>query len=518
MNTEKRSQEHQQREQAHKQCQLHKCAHKQGLLHNVRQEPEQGPLHKSEHEQAPAPQQNDFSQGSIPKAILRLAVPMAVAQLINILYNIVDRMYIGHIADGRLAFTGMGIALPIITIIMGFANLCGSGGAPLCSMARGRGDIREAEHIMGNAFSLLLLLGVSLTVLCLIFKRPLLYLFGADDATIGYADTYMSVYLLGTVMVMVSFGMNPFVNVQGFGKTGMMTVAVGAVTNIVLDPIFIFVLHMDVGGAALASVLSQTCSTIWVLRFLTGQKAILKLRLKNLRLRAKTVFRILALGISGFIMFLTNSLVQIVCNKTLMAYGGNLYVSVMTAINAIREVASVGIMGIGSGAIPVLSFNYGARKYDRIRRGIRFATTAGFIAAAIPWMFIMLFPAVFIKIFNNDPALITSGVPAFRIYFAAFFFMTFQLSGQSVSQALGKAKMAIFFSLLRKAVIVAPLTIILPRLWNLGINGVFLAEPVSNVVGGLACFITMIFVIYIPFGRQEKEQLPLNTAPDERHG
>lgn len=454
---------------------------------------------------------HDFSQGSVSKAIIQLAVPMAFAQLINILYNIVDRMYIGHIADGRLAFTGMGIALPVISIIMGFASLCGTGGAPLCSIARGRGDKNEGEHIMGNAFLMLLCLGVVLTVVTLIFRRPILYLFGASDATFTYADQYLSIYLLGTIMVMISFGMNPFINTQGFGKIGMLTVTVGAVTNIILDPVFIFVLHMGVRGAALASVIAQTCSAIWVLRFLTGDKAILTLQFKNFIPKARTIGRILSLGVSGFIMFLTNSLVQIVCNTTLLKYGGDLYVSIMTVINAIREVASIGMIGIVNGAIPVLSFNYGAKKYERIRRGIRFSTTAGLIASAIPWAFIMLMPSVFIKMFNSDPALITQGVPAFRIYFAAFFFMTFQMSGQTVSQALGKAKAAIFFSLLRKAVIVAPLTVILPRLWGLGVNGVFLAEPVSNVIGGLACFITMIFIAYMPLGRLENEtpQVPV---------
>lgn len=452
--------------------------------------------------------QNDFSQGSIPKAIISLAVPMAFGQLINIAYNIVDRMYIGHIPDGRLAFTGMGVALPLISIVLGFANLVGSGGAPLCSIARGRGDKDEAERIMGNAFMLLVLLGAVLTVVCIIFKRPLLYLFGASDATYPYASDYLTVYLLGTVLVMISFGMNPFINAQGFGKFGMVTVALGAVINIILDPVFIFALDMGVTGAALASVISQAASAFWVVRFLSGGKAILKLRLRHMALKLKITARIAALGVSGFVMFLTNSLVQIVCNKTLLFYGGDLYVSIMTVINAIREVASVGLMGIVSGSVPVLSYNYGARKYGRILQGIRFSTTAGLIAGAVPWVLIMLFPAAFIRIFNGDPELLAHGVPAFRIYFATFFFMTFQMSGQTVSQALGRAKSAIFFSLLRKAFIVAPLAVLLPRLWGLGPKGVFLAEPVSNVVGGLACFITMIFIAYLPLYRLEKASNP----------
>jgi putative MATE family efflux protein len=447
--------------------------------------------------------QNDFSQGSIPQAILRLAVPMTVAQAINIMYNIVDRIYIGHIADGRLALTGIGITLPIISILIGFANLCGTGGAPLCSMARGRGDIKDAEEIMGNAFTMLLILGVVLTAVCLILKRPLLYLFGASDETYGYADDFLSIYILGTIMVMISLGMNPFINSQGFGKTGMMTVALGAVINIGLDPLFIFVFRMGVKGAAIANVLSQTCSAVWVVRFLTGKKAILLLRFRYFRLKLRNAGRILSLGVSGFVMSLTNSLVQIVCNKTLLIYGGDIYVSVMTVINAIRDVSSLGMIGITMGGVPVLSYNYGAQKYERIRQGIRFSTVAGLVAAAVPWVLIMLFPALFIRIFNGDPDLIRFGVPAFRMYFTTFVFMTFQMVGQTVSQALGRAKSAIFFSLLRKAFIVAPLTILLP-LWGLGTNGVFWAEPISNVVGGLACWITMIFIAYIPLGKMAK--------------
>lgn len=451
-------------------------------------------------------QQNDFSKGSIPRAILRMAVPMTVAQVINIMYNIVDRIYIGHIADGRLALTGVGVTLPIISILMGFANLCGTGAAPLCSMARGRGDKKEAEEIMGNAFMILFILGVVLTAACLIFKRRLLLLFGADESYYDYADQYFTVYVLGTVLVMVSLGMNPLINAQGFGKMGMMTVALGAVVNILLDPLFIFVFNMGVRGAALASVLSQGCSAVWVIRFLTGKKAILLLRVKYFRLKMALVGKITSLGVSGFIMSLTNSLVQIVCNKTLLAYGGDIYVSVMTVINAIREVASLGMIGVTFGSIPVISYNYGAQKYGRIRQGIRFTTVAGLVATAVPWLLIMLFPAVFIRIFNSDPELIRLGVPAFRVYFSAFVFMTFQIAGQTVSQALGRAKSAVFFSLLRKAFIVTPLTVILPRLWGLGVSGVFWAEPISNVAGGLACWITMVFITYIPLGRLEKER------------
>ncbi len=450
-------------------------------------------------------QKHDFSKGSISRAIVRLAFPMALAQLINIAYNIVDRMYIGHTPDGRLAFTGMGLVLPIVMIIMGFANLCGSGGTPLASMARGRGDHRESGHILTTSFLMILALGVTLTVVFLALRQPLLYLLGADSETFVYAEQYISVYLLGTVMVMISFGMNPFINMQGFGRIGMMTVALGAVVNIALDPLFIFVFDMGVTGAALASVIAQTCSAVWVLRFLTGKKATVLLRLKDYVFKLETVGRIAALGVAGLVMFLTTSIVQIICNKTLLAWGGNLYVSVMSAIGAVREIAAVGMISITSSAVPVLSFNYGAKQYERIRRGIRFTTLAAIVAGVIPWVFIMVLPAVFIKIFNADPALLDAGVPAFRIYFSCSFFMAFQLTGQIVSQSLGRAKSAIFFSLLRKAILVAPLTLLLPRLWGLGTTGVFLAEPISNVVGGLSCYITMIFIAYIPLGRLARE-------------
>lgn len=435
-----------------------------------------------------------------------MAIPMTFAQFINLLYNLVDRMYIGHIADGRVAFTGLGITLPIITLVIGFSSLFGSGGAPLCSMARGRGDLREAEHVMGTAFMMLVISAAVITTFGLIFKRPLLYLFGASDQTIVYAEQYLSIYLFGTIMVMISLGMNAYINAQGFAKFGMATILIGALTNIVLDPILIFALDMGVRGAALATVISQTCSAVWVLRFLTGKKATLTLHFSDFKPRLKTVGRIMSLGVSGFFAFMTNSLVQIVANTTLRAYGGDIYVGVMTVINSIRELASTGVHGITTGSIPVLGFNYGAKKYDRVRQGIRFSTAASITVAAIPWVFIMLFPGFFIRLFNDDPALIQYGIPAFRIYFSVFFMMSLQMAGQTASMALGRAKLSVFFSLLRKVVIVIPLTLILPNLWGLGTTGVFLAEPISNVIGGITCFTTMIFLIYRPLGRLDKEQ------------
>ena len=431
--------------------------------------------------------------------ILQMALPMTVAQLINILYNIVDRMYLGRL-PGHLSLTGLGLCLPIISILMGFANLCGMGGAPLCSIHRGKGENEEAERILGNSFALLLLFGAGLTALGLAFRRPILYLFGASDLTFPYANDYLTIYLLGTLFVMIGLGMNPFINAQGFSRMGMMTVALGAAVNIVLDPIFIFALDMGVRGAALATVLAQGCSALWVLKFLTGRRALLRLRWNTLRLQAARVRRILALGASGFAMSMTNSLVQVLCNASLQHYGGDLYVGVMTVINSIREVVSMPVQGITNGCQPVLGYNYGAGEYERVRRGIRFTTvlTVGYSVAA--WALVMAVPELLIRIFNDEPELIAAGIPAFRLYFAAFFCMSFQFIGQSVFVGLGRSRSAVFFSLLRKAFIVAPLTLLLPGL-GMGVDGVFVAEPVSNVLGGLACLLTMYVTVYRRLGR-----------------
>ena len=447
--------------------------------------------------------ENDYSKGKVSSNILSLALPMTTAQLINILYNVVDRVYLGHLEGvGRLSITGLGLCLPIISILIGFANLCGMGGAPLCSIARGKGELDEAERVMGNSFTLLLLFGVALMAFCLAFRRPILYLFGASDATFGYANDYLTIYLAGTLFVMVGLGMNPFINAQGFGKTGMMTVALGAVINLVLDPIFIFGLHLGVKGAALATIISQACSAVWVLHFLTGKKTLLRLRLSALRLHARRVRRILGLGTSGFAMSLTNSLVQILCNATLQQVGGDLYVGVMTVINSVREVITMPVTGITNGCQPVLGYNYGAGKYSRVRAGIRFTTATTLIYSVAVWAVVLLLPGVFIHIFNSEDALLAAGVPAFRLYFATFFCMAFQFIGQSVAVALNRPKQAVFFSLFRKLVIVAPLTLLLPAL-GMGVNGVFLAEPISNVIGGLACFIAMWLTVYIPLGKKK---------------
>lgn len=449
---------------------------------------------------AQAQAQNDFSKGSIPKNILKMAGPMTVAQLVNVLYSMVDRIYIARIPGvGATALTGIGVTLPIISIIMGLANLCGTGGGPRSAIERGRGNLREAELYMGNAFTLLLIIGAAATAGMLLVKRPMLYLFGASPASFPYADDYLSIYLWGTLFVMVSLGMNPFINAQGFGRVGMLTTLLGAAVNLVLDPFFIFALGMGVRGAALATVIAQGCSAAWVLAFLTGKKAILRLRPPHMRLSAARAGRILTLGLAGFIVNLTNSLVQIVCNVTLQKVGGDLYVGVMTIINSLREMVMMVIQGMAFGAQPVASFNYGARKYQRVRHTIRFTTIVNVSYSTLVWAVAMLLPGPLISIFSSDAATIQAGIPALRVYFCMFIFMSLQFTGQSIFQSLGKSKQAIFFSLLRKAIINAPLTVLLAR--YMGTMGVFTAEAASQLVGGLASFLTMYFTVYRPLGQ-----------------
>lgn len=437
-------------------------------------------------------QQIDFSTGSVRRNTLAVAAPMLVAQTLNLLYNIVDRIYIGKIpGEGTIALAGLGICFPVITLVTAFANLFGVGGAPLCAIARGQGDEKEARKIMANAYFMLLVSGAALTVLGIIFHKPLLYLFGASDTTYSYAAAYMILYLLGTVFVMTSLGLNPYINSQGFARVGMLTVLVGAVANIVLDPVFIFVFDMGVRGAALATVLSQLLSAIWVLRFLTGSKAELTLHFRGFRPDFVCIRKITLLGTASFVMSFTDSLVQGACNAMLRQFGGDLYISVMTVINSVRQIAQMPVMAISDGATPVISYNYGARAYHRVRQAIRFMTQLGFGYTLLIWGLISAFPTFFICIFNHEPALLEAAVPALHLYFFGFVMMAFQFSGQCVFKALNRARMAIFFSILRKAIIVVPLTLLLPHIGGLGVNGVFIAEPISNFVGGLLCYLTM---------------------------
>ncbi len=438
---------------------------------------------------------NDFSQGSIPKTIIRLSVPLIGAQIINALYSIVDRIYIGRISGvGSLALTGVGITFPFIMAISAFAVLAGMGGAPLASIARGEGDNRQAERIMGNSFVLLLGFGVALTILCLTIKGKALYWFGASDDTFSYANEYLTIYAVGSLSVMICVGMNSFISIQGFTRVSMMTVLIGAVLNIVLDPLFIFVFKMGVQGAALATILAQGVSALWILRFLRGSQCVLRLRLSAMRPDGKMMRRICWLGFSSFVMNVTDSLVSIVCNNSLQRYGGDVYVGVMTVVSSVRQVLSMPLSGFSQSALPVISFNYGAKRYDRVRQASKFTLYVCLGFSGFMNIVVLLFPEALIRLFNNEPALIAAGIPSIRTYFSLFFFMGFQMMAQRCYVALGRAKQATFFSLLRKAIIVAPLAYLLPGMFNLGVRGVFLAEPISDFLGPAACFSTFMLV------------------------
>lgn len=438
----------------------------------------------------------DFSQGKVWRNIVSQAIPLILAQLVQILYNVVDRIYIGHLpGENNIALTGVGLAFPVVTLILAFTLLVGMGGSTLFAIARGRKEEEQAEKIMGNAFSMLIVLAVVLMAVCYLFCKPILYLFGASDVSYVYANAYLKIYLLGTPFTMLTTGLNGFINGQGFPKVGMMTTVIGALLNLILDPVFIFGFDMGVSGAALATVLSQVVSAVWVLRFLTGKKAILHLKRKNFAPDVKLIKEMITLGTPGFIMQGTNCLVQVVCNATLQNWGGDLYVGVMTILNSVREILTLPVMGIANGAQPVLGYNYGAKQFKRVKEGICFTALTGISYTVLAWIFVMLCPKLLITIFSDDVTLLEPGIRSLYIYFFGFFCMAFQFAGQSVFQALGKAKRAIFFSLFRKAIIVVPLTLFLPSM-GFGVDGVFLAEPISNAIGGLACFITMWFTLY----------------------
>lgn len=445
----------------------------------------------------------DFSQGSVWKRIVAQAVPLSLAQLVQLLYNIVDRIYLGHMPGaGSAALTGVGLTFPIVTLIAAFTALFSTGGTPLFSIARGAGEEEKARRIMGNVFSLLGLTSLLLMALCLLFRRPIMFLFGASESSYLYADAYLKIYLLGTPFAMLATGMNSFINAQGFPRVGMLSVIIGAALNLLLDPLFIFVFDMGVAGAALATIISQAISCIWVLHFLCGKKVLLRLEAKYIHLCSAIVKKILSLGAAGFFMQGTNSLVQIACNSTLSTFGGDLYVGVMTVLSSVRSVLELPVYGLVSGSQPVMGFNYGAKLYGRVKEAIRFTALCGTCYNVAAWALVLLFPEFLIRVFSSDPQLIAAGPQALHVYFFGFFFMSFQFAGQTTFQALGFARYAIFFSLLRKAIIVVPLTLLLPRM-GFGVMGVFLAEPISNFLGGLACFTTMYFKVYKKLGNAQ---------------
>ena len=449
----------------------------------------------------------DFENGTVTGNILEAALPMLVAQILNLLYNIVDRIYIARIAEvGTAALGAVGLCFPLIVIITAFANLFGNGGAPLFAIQRGQKDERKAVAIMNTSFTMVCASAIVLMVVGFLFARPILILFGASDNSLVYALPYMMIYLLGTLPSMVAVGMNPFINAQGYSLIGMCSVAVGAGANLLLDPLFIFGLRFGVCGAAIATVLSQCLSAIFVFYFLT-KKSELKVRLLKKNEIATCMGyakNIISLGMAGFIMQLTNSLVTICCNNVLSVTGGDIYISVMTIVSSVRQLVETPIHAMSEGSSPILSYNYGARRPARVRKAGMVMGALILAYSAVIWSIIILEPRPLIRIFSSDAQLIKDAVPALNQYFAAFIFMDLQYMGQTVFKSLNKKKQAIFFSMLRKVFIVVPLTYLMPYALHMGTDGVFLAEPVSNVIGGTLCFATMLITVLPELKRMEK--------------
>ena len=442
--------------------------------------------------------QIDFEHGTVTGNILGTALPLLVAQILNLLYNIVDRIYIARIPQtGTAALGAVGLCFPLIVIITAFANLFSSGGAPLFSIYRGKKKEHDAVCIMNTSFSMLCICAILLMVTGLLLAKPILILFGASQDALLYALPYLRLYLIGTLPSMIAVGMNPFINAQGYSVIGMFSVAIGAIANLLLDPLFIFVFGFGVQGAAIATVISQCFSAIFVLFFLT-RKTELNVRFLRFDEFSKSLTfakNIVSLGTAGFIMQLTNSLVTICCNNVLSVTSGDIYISVMTIVSSIRQLVETPISAINEGSSPILSYNYGARRPTRIRKAIQVMSIMILGYTALMWSLIILAPGMLIRVFSSDTALIQDSIPALHQYFAAFIFMDLQYIGQTVFKSLNKKKQAIFFSLLRKVFIVVPLTYLLPYALHMGTKGVFLAEPISNVIGGSLCFLTMLYVV-----------------------
>ena len=450
----------------------------------------------------------DFEHGTVTGNILGAALPMLVAQILNLLYNIVDRIYIARIPNiGIAALGAVGLCFPLIVVITAFSNLFGSGGAPLFSIYRGKGEPQRAANVMNTSFTMVCVCAVVLMAVGFIFARPLLVLFGASTDALVYAYPYLMIYLIGTLPSMIATGMNPFINAQGYSTIGMTSVAVGAVANLLLDPLFIFVLGFGVQGAAIATVISQALSAVFVFVFLT-RKSELKVRFLKKKEFSECIGyakNIVSLGTAGFIMQLTNSLVSICCNNILSDVGGDIYISVMTIVSSVRQLVETPIYAMNEGTSPILSYNYGACRPARVRKAMAVMSTMILGYTAVMWSIIILFPSALIGIFSSDAALMQDAVPALKQYFAAFICMDFQYIGQTVFKSLNKKKQAIFFSLLRKVFIVVPLTYMMPYMFHMGTAGVFLAEPVSNVIGGTLCLVVMLCTVLPELKRMEKQ-------------
>ena len=456
----------------------------------------------------------DMGTGSVKKLMLQMAVPALVGQVINLLYNIVDRIYIGHIPEiGGTALTGVGLFTPILMLITAFAMLAGAGGAPRAAIAMGQGDKDRAEKILGNCFAVLMGMAVVLTIGFYAAAPALLRLFGASDATLPYAVTYGRIYIVGSVFVLTVMGMNTFITTQGFAKISMLTTVIGAVINIVLDPILIFVFDMGVAGAALATVLSQAVSAVWILRFLTGSSTILRLKKENLKLVPSVILPCLGLGVSTFVMLSTESILSVSFTSSLARYGGDVAVGAMTVLTSINQLITMPLSGICQGGQPLISFNYGAKKYDRVKEAFfcQFGTCVAY--TTVFWLLLMAFPNVFAGIFTSDTALVTYTAWALKIFLACGFSVGFQISCQQAFMALGQAKISLVMALLRKVILLIPMIFVLPLFFENKSLAVFLAEPVSDIIA--AAVTTFLFFRF--FFRMLKEGKAERT-PMASHG
>ena len=427
------------------------------------------------------------------KLLLRLAVPTVAAQLINMLYNIVDRIYIGHIPEvGALALTGVGVCMPLILIVSAFAALVGNGGAPRASIALGKGEKDEAEKILGTCFSIQILISLVLTAVLLLWNRNFLLAFGASENTIEYGVSYMNIYSVGTIFVQLTLGMNFFITAQGFAKTGMLSVLIGAISNIVLDPVLIFGFHMGVKGAALATIISQGLSCIWVLSFLFGKKTTLRIRRENMKLKRERVLPTLALGSSVFVMQSSESIIAICFNASLLKYGGDIAVGAMTILTSVMQFAMLPLQGLGQGAQPIISYNYGAGKKDRVKGAFKLLLKSSMVYAALLWIAVMLFPQLFAGMFTSDPALLAFTKTALRIYLAAMFIFGIQMACQLTFMSLGNAKASIVVAVMRKFILLIPLIFIMPAILKTNQTmAVYLAEPIADILA--VCFTIVLF-------------------------
>lgn len=429
-------------------------------------------------------QNNDYlGTDSIGKLLLKLSLPAILAQIINLLYNLVDRVYIGHMPkEGALALTGVGICMPIIMIVSAFAALISNGGAPRASMAMGKGDNDSAEKILGNSFVVQIIISAILTAILLMFHKPMLMAFGASENTIGYASSYMTIYAVGTVFVQLTLGMNAFITAQGFAKTGMFSVLIGAVTNIILDPILIYGLHMGVRGAATATIISQALSMLWVLVFLTGNKTILHIKKKYLKLEVKIVMPVLTLGLAPFIMQASESVITVCFNSSLLKYGGDLAVGAMTILTSVMQFIMLPMQGLGQGSQPIISYNYGAKNSERVKKAFKLLITVSMIYSMLMWVIVMAFPQGFARIFSSDIELIEFTKNALRIYIAALGIFGAQMACQMTFLSIGNAKASITVAVMRKFILLIPLIYIMPHFVADQTIGVYTAEPIADAL------------------------------------